>query len=542
MNTPVALVLVIRLCLILGKYFKMEQINLVESLQSLEMNVIERPETPSTENSDCNSLNSSEEGSSREDNFHEKIQTVKDPLIINVKKATKFRDRPEINHLGVYPMRSNPRGLVLIIANNCYTEEKDSRPSAEHDETNLRKLFTDMGFKVITHFDLTGEDILNKVQEFSKLPELRRVDSAFVIISSHGSGQIGHQETEILGIDYSSNDYKRVVCTNIMNYFTSENCVNLTGKPKIFIFQTCRGKNVQVAIPRCKTDAATTPKRQTANRYVHSSESLRNYEDMLIVYSTIPGYVSYRDEYNGSWFIQILCEVFMNYAYKIHVQELFNMIDLRLKTVRTFKDNCQTPSVTSQGFNKYCFLNPGLFDDKKHFNGDTSKMDITFKCCPHRKANIHVCFECESVYHKKCAQRIGSITTTGKVKALCCSANLQAHSNEVDNRSFNETVDELKKVLAELKTEKEILKQQMPNIRNKDDNLIYTEANSKPEILKENEHLKQKVQQLTERNNELLTEKLDKKKKKCHWVKRKFGRVLKRQRIRTSNVVEPQDI
>jgi hypothetical protein len=82
---------------------------------------------------------------------------VKEPLSINVKKATKFRDRPEIKHIAVYPMRSNPRGIVLIIANNLYKKHKDRRPSAKHDEANLKKLFEEMGFKVITYFDLTGQ-------------------------------------------------------------------------------------------------------------------------------------------------------------------------------------------------------------------------------------------------------------------------------------------------------------------------------------------------------------------------------------------------
>lgn len=72
------------------------------------------------------------------------------------------------------------------------------------------------------------------------MKELRRVDAAFVIISSHGSGKPGNCETEITGIDYKSKGYKKVVCTSIMNYFTAEHCRYLSGKPKIFIFQTCR--------------------------------------------------------------------------------------------------------------------------------------------------------------------------------------------------------------------------------------------------------------------------------------------------------------
>lgn len=51
-------------------------------------------------------------------------------------------------------MRSNPRGLVLIITNVKYIYT-DDRPSAIQDEQNLDKLFKDMGFKTIRHRDVT---------------------------------------------------------------------------------------------------------------------------------------------------------------------------------------------------------------------------------------------------------------------------------------------------------------------------------------------------------------------------------------------------
>ena len=78
------------------------------------------------------------------------------------------------------------------------------------------------------------------MKKFSESPKFRKVDSAFVIISAHGNGEIGQQATEILGIDYTSHFYKKVYCTDIIDYFSSEECPNLQGKPKIFVFQTCR--------------------------------------------------------------------------------------------------------------------------------------------------------------------------------------------------------------------------------------------------------------------------------------------------------------
>jgi len=63
-----------------------------------------------------------------------------------------------------------------------------------------------------------------------------------------------------------------------------------------------------------------------ANIEISRIQTIRNYSDMLIVQSTLPGYVSYRDSKTGSWFIQILCKIFMKHAHENHVQDLFNMV------------------------------------------------------------------------------------------------------------------------------------------------------------------------------------------------------------------------
>ena len=96
---------------------------------------------------------------SRKDDFHTELQESNEPLFINVKKATKIQN-PLNKRIGLYPMLSSPRGLVLIIANNLYELDKDKRPSAKHDGANLQKLFEDMGFEVTIHYDLTGGVIL----------------------------------------------------------------------------------------------------------------------------------------------------------------------------------------------------------------------------------------------------------------------------------------------------------------------------------------------------------------------------------------------
>lgn len=93
-----------------------------------------------------------------QDDFFYNMQLSEVPLCIRVRKATKFLDGPEYEHVQRYPMRSKPRGLVLIITNIHFKHpEIESRNSAVHDELNLKRLFEQMGFQVITHLHLTGE-------------------------------------------------------------------------------------------------------------------------------------------------------------------------------------------------------------------------------------------------------------------------------------------------------------------------------------------------------------------------------------------------
>ncbi|XP_011873537.1 PREDICTED: caspase-1 [Vollenhovia emeryi] len=289
------------------------------------------------------------------------------PLTIQVRKATRFLDC-EYDVIERYPMRSKPRGLVLIITNIVYeSSDEKHRFSAKHDKDNLEKLFEEMGFIVVTHGNLTGQEMKDKIKDFSKRDDLRKVDSCFVIVTSHGT-EDEDSNTEIQGTDYHSAsrqpNYEKVLCTEIFEYFTTEACPQLAEKPKIFIFQLCRGKKRQkgVAHNRITTDTCVSVKpTDEPGLEIPHYQTTRNYSDMLVVQSTLPGYVSYRDSITGSWFIQILCKIFMNHAHTNHVLDLFSMIDMELKLLRTMHNECQTSSVQSWGFNKHCYLNPGLF-------------------------------------------------------------------------------------------------------------------------------------------------------------------------------------
>lgn len=331
---------------------KNKKLNHEETIEESELNKLEAPES--------------------NDDYFYNIEKAVEPLTIKVRKANKFLDGPSDSIIKTYKMRSKPRGLVLIITNIDYNPYyQKPRNSAIYDKVNLQTLFEEMGFSVITRSNLTGQQIMDCVKSFSQHKDLQKVNSCFVIVSSHGKK--GKENfTEIEGVDYypDQNPQKctKVFCSDIIDCFTSEACPYLAGKPKVFIFQLCRGNKRQTMariIPEHVTDSSDNHTIIDNTMCIPKEKTARNYSDFLIVYATLPGHVAFRNNVTGSWFIQIFCEVFMNHAHEHHLCDLFKIVDRRLKKVSILSGDCQTVMVESKGFHKYCYLNPGLFEDDK---------------------------------------------------------------------------------------------------------------------------------------------------------------------------------
>lgn len=80
---------------------------------------------------------------------------------------------------------------------------------------------------------------------------------------------------------------------------------------------------------------------------------------MLICYSTIPGHVSYRTPTSGSWYIEIICRTFMEHAYDTDIESMLKIVDQQLAKYNA-KGLRQTSGYENRGFNKLCYLNPGV--------------------------------------------------------------------------------------------------------------------------------------------------------------------------------------
>ncbi|XP_077287841.1 death regulator Nedd2-like caspase isoform X2 [Arctopsyche grandis] len=286
------------------------------------------------------------------------------PIEIKVKKSTTFNESHN-SLIGCYFTKSRNRGMTLLINNIDFEDGTEKRTGADVDEQNLKALFHQIGFsEFISHNNSTASGMENALKDFTKSPKLKETDCVFVIIASHGTSDNCNNHVKC-------SDGSQMSVSKILEYFSNINCPALRNKPKIIIFQLCRGKNEDRG---CENVDVNQFKKMTLQTKLNERTQLDgkdqktklcSYSDILIVHSTLPGFSSHRDKILGSWFIISMCKVFMEHAYNTNVEELFGMTDEYLKNIPQIVsnfDSVQNASIERWSFNKICFLNPGMTD------------------------------------------------------------------------------------------------------------------------------------------------------------------------------------
>ena len=81
---------------------------------------------------------------------------------------------------------------------------------------------------------------------------------------------------------------------------------------------------------------------------------------MLILYSTIPGYFSWRNQILGSFLIQSLCKIISDHSCDMDLEEMLKKVnaDLQEKVARgNYKEYKQGCEYVNRGFNKKLYFN-----------------------------------------------------------------------------------------------------------------------------------------------------------------------------------------
>lgn len=240
-----------------------------------------------------------------------------------------------------YKMDYPEMGVCLIINNkNFKCNGMTTRTGTDVDAASLRETFTNLKYDVRVKNDLTHEEI--KKLLFSASQEDHSKRSSFIcVLLSHG------EEGVIFGTD-GPIDLKLLT-----GFFRGDCCQSLAGKPKIFIIQACRGSGLDCGI---ETDSASEEDMPTQKIPVEA--------DFLYAYSTAPGYYSWRNSKDGSWFIQSLCSMLKQYADKLEFMHILIRVNRKVAIEYesysldiTFHAKKQIPSIVSM-FTKELYFNP----------------------------------------------------------------------------------------------------------------------------------------------------------------------------------------
>ncbi|XP_074656385.1 uncharacterized protein LOC141909701 [Tubulanus polymorphus] len=216
-----------------------------------------------------------------------------------------------------YYMNHVRRGRALIISNKEFDTSKN-RIGTEFDVESLREVFSDLGFEVVVHENLTAEEMKSEMREAAKDYPHDESDAFVCVILSHV-----RQGDEVIGTDGNT-----VRVEELVKPFKGDACEALAGKPKLFFIQACRGGERDRGVV-----ADSEP--------IDANGGLRipNEADVLIAYATVPGYFAYRHTEEGSWFIQTLCNVMKDNYLSLDLGRMLTRVQRKVAKKVNKKEN-----------------------------------------------------------------------------------------------------------------------------------------------------------------------------------------------------------
>lgn len=203
-----------------------------------------------------------------------------------------------------YNMNYPSMGQCIIINNKNFDKKTgmNIRNGTDVDAGNMFKVFSQLGYKTRVSNDLTVKDIKKLLYDVSK--EDHSQSASFVcVLLSHGD------EGVLYGTD-SPVDLKELT-----GLFRGDRCCSLVGKPKLFFIQACRGTELDSGI---ETDSVAEE---------GSTERIPVEADFLYAYSTAPGYYSWRNTANGSWFIQSLGAMLLKHGQELEIMQIMTRVN-----------------------------------------------------------------------------------------------------------------------------------------------------------------------------------------------------------------------
>ncbi|XP_030001760.1 caspase-3-like [Sphaeramia orbicularis] len=233
----------------------------------------------------------------------------------------------DVNDPYRYKMDYPSIGMCLIINNKNFNKRTgmSTRNGTDVDAATVLKTFGSLGYKMVIENDLTVADMKNKMLSVSQMDHSNFASFACVLLS-HGDE----------GVIYGTDGCEKL--DDLISCFKGAKCKSLVGKPKLFFIQACRGSQLDDGI-----EADTIETDSVGGQGV---EKIPIEADCLYAYSTAPGYYSWRNTCNGSWFIQSLCEMLQKYRGELELMQILTRVNR--KVAFHFESNSTLPGFDSK--------------------------------------------------------------------------------------------------------------------------------------------------------------------------------------------------
>lgn len=238
-----------------------------------------------------------------------------------------------------YKMDHKRRGIALIFNHETFHDfELPIRKGTNVDRNRLQHTFTQLGFDVRIFDNRTETEINNILQEGKLKCKSNFEKCSLIVFVNFSVGDMDHSDSDCLVVimlshgelvpfvDYTTGEESNTLLSHdlmsyihakdrkyplqtIWRYFTDENCPSLKHKPRVFIIQACQGNKTD--------DGLEMIANMSLGRRIETDgipfepiklKPILPQNDFLIAYATLPGFFSFRNTENGSWFVQSLCK------------------------------------------------------------------------------------------------------------------------------------------------------------------------------------------------------------------------------------------
>ena len=216
----------------------------------------------------------------------------------------------------MYPLNFVKPGIVFIFNNMTFGHRSLSfRAGSDKDVQRLFDTFGELNFDVECYIDKTAKELRTCISKIIREVDFTNIDSVLMFIMSHG------RDNKIFGTDG-----EELYLSEFVEPLKSVN--SLKNKPKIFFINACRGNMMAPTHDSYTPQAMVEMDAQEGAHNLNAAVSKTPLDaDILLAFSTVANYFSIRNSENGSWYIQILCDMIDKFKTTNHLVDILTCVN-----------------------------------------------------------------------------------------------------------------------------------------------------------------------------------------------------------------------